>query len=73
MNISTISKNIHLTSKSNSDYSKKHLQEIDGKLILVAEDFYTDFKKACERLFNGVNMGLISDKKINTKFYYTFQ
>jgi len=68
----TASRQIYLTSKVNSNYGKKHLQEIDEKLILVAEDFYTDFKKACERLFDGMDKGIISEKKISTDFYYTF-
>ncbi len=68
----TASRQTYLTSKSNTDYGKKHLHEIDGKLILVVEDFYTDFKKACERLLDGMDKGIISEKKISTQFYYTF-
>lgn len=68
----TASRQTYLTSKSNTDYGKKHLHEIDGKLILVVEDFYTDFKKACERLLDGMDKGIISGKKIHSDFYYTF-
>lgn len=68
----TASRHIFLTSKSNTEFGKKHLQEIEGKLILVTEEFYSDFKKACERLLDGMNKGIISERKINTEFYYTF-
>ena len=69
----TASRKIFLTSKSNSEFGEKHLQEIDGKLILVAESFYADFKKACERLLEGMDKGIISEKKILSDFYYTFR
>lgn len=68
----TVSRQIYLTSKSDKELGKKHLSEIDGKLILVAENFYSDFKKACLRLFEGMEKGIIPEKKINTDFYYTF-
>ncbi len=68
----TASRQIYLTSKTNSNYSKKHLQQSEGKLILVVEDFYADFKKACERLLDGMDKGIISEKKIHSDFYYTF-
>ncbi|HAF30161.1 MAG TPA: hypothetical protein DCG75_14060 [Bacteroidales bacterium] len=68
----TVSLQIYLTSKSDPVLGKNHLQEIDSKLILVAEDFYEDFKKACERLMEGMEKGIIPDKKINAEFYYTF-
>jgi len=68
----TSSSHIYLTSRQNADYGNKHLQEINGKLVLVAEDFYGDFKKACNRLFEGFEKGIIDYKKINTDFYYTF-
>ena len=68
----TVSRHIYLTSRSDKDFGKKHLQEIDDKLILVAEDFYSDFKKACDRLFEGMKKGLIAERKMNAEFYYTF-
>lgn len=68
----TSSRYVFLTSKSNKEFGNKHLQELDGKLILVAEDFYYDFKKACNRLLEGMEKGIISDKKIKSEFYYTF-
>lgn len=68
----TASRNIYLTTKSDSEFGKKHLQKIDDKLILVAEDFYNDFKKACKRLIEGMEKGIVAEKKIEMKFYYTF-
>lgn len=68
----TSSRQIYLTAKENSEYGNKHLQELDGKLILVAEDFYKDFKKACLRLLDGMNKEIITERKINSEFYYTF-
>ncbi|MBI9055360.1 MAG: hypothetical protein JEY96_16165 [Bacteroidales bacterium] len=68
----TSGKYVYLTYQKHSDFGKQHLKEIDQKLILVAEDFYIDFKKASIRLLEGMNKGIIADKKINSNFYYTF-
>ena len=68
----TTSKYLHLTSENDSTLRKNHLVEIDGQLILVAEKFYADFKKACLRLFDGMDKGIINEKKIKESFYYTF-
>jgi len=68
----TSGKYVFLTSRNNPEFGKHHLKEINEKLILVAEIFYTDFKKACIRLLDGMDKGIIADKKINEKFYYTF-
>ncbi len=68
----TSSQHIILTSKSNKELGNKHLEKVNDKLVLVAEDFYEDFKKACVRLIEGMEKGIISDKKINSEFYYTF-
>ena len=68
----TVSRHTYLTSKSDKDYGERHLSEIDGKLILVVENFYADFKKACLRLFEGMDKGIVNNKKINADFYYTF-
>lgn len=68
----TTSKQLHLTSRNNVEVGNKHLAEIEGTLTLVAEDFYIDFKKACERLFEGMDKGIIHERKINSEFYYTF-
>ncbi|MCG8411497.1 MAG: hypothetical protein MI739_09455 [Bacteroidales bacterium] len=68
----TSSREIYLTSKNHKIYGNKHLNIIEGKLILVAELFFSDFKKACIRLFDGIDKGIVSEKKANEKFYYTF-
>lgn len=68
----TVSKHIYLTSKANKDLGNNHLNRIDDQLILVAEYFYADFKKACLRLFEAMEKGIVNEKKINTDFYYTF-
>lgn len=68
----TTSKYLILTSENDSTLGKKHLIELDGQLVLVAEKFYTDFKKACLRLFDGMDKRIITEKKINESFYYTF-
>ena len=68
----TTSRQIILSSRSSKEFGKMHLQKQDDKLILIAEDFYEDFKKACLRLIEGMEKGIISDKKINSDFYYTF-
>lgn len=41
-----------------------HLGEKDGRLILVAETFYEDICKACERLLHGLKEGKIKPKNI---------
>ena len=69
----TVSRELYLTSKSEKLVEKEHLKEMEGKLIIVAEYFYNDFKKACLRLLEGMEKGLISEKKINMEFYYTFK
>jgi hypothetical protein len=68
----TASRSLLLTSKDNKEFGKKHLHESNEKLILVAENFYNDFKKACIRLIEGMDKGIISEKKISSEFYFTF-
>ncbi len=68
----TSSRQIYLAAREDDEYGNKHLQVVNEKLVLVAEDFYIDFKKACKRLFEGMNKGVIHERKINSEFYYTF-
>lgn len=68
----TSSRQIFLTFKKHPETGDKHLLVVNEKLVFVTEDFYEDFKKACERLLEGMNKGIIMDKKINSEFYYTF-
>lgn len=44
--------------------NQKHLSLNNGYLILVAEDFYDDFKKACEQVVDK-----LKNEKIKPKFY----
>ena len=68
----TSSRHVFLTSHENKQFAKKHCMEQEGVLILIAEEFYCDFKKACLRLLDGIEKGIITEKKANTSFYYTF-
>lgn len=68
----TVSRHIYLTSKTDKEFGNDHLKIVDDKLVLVAEYFYDDFKKACLRLLIGMEKGIVNEKKINTNFYYTF-
>lgn len=49
---------------SEREYGQKHLSSKDGKLILVAEDFYEDFKKACK-----IVVDMLAKKQIQPKFH----
>jgi len=53
-------------------YSNSHLQQINEKLVFVVEDFYEDFKKACKRLLEAMDKGMVTEKKMNERYYYTF-
>lgn len=68
----TTSKYIILASKTNTNYTKMHLKYSEDKLILLVEDFYADFTKACLRLFEGMAKGIIHEKKVDEKFYFNF-
>jgi len=68
----TVSRQIILTSKNNPVNGKRHLQQTNEKLIFVAEDFYEDFKKACNRLLEAMDKGMVTEKKMNERYYYTF-
>lgn len=68
----TASRHIYLTSKADSEFGHKHLTEMDDRLVLVAEYFHLDFKKACLRLFEAMEKGIVPEKKMNADFYYTF-
>jgi len=61
--------NIGLTQKKESNkYGTKHL-EVDhsGRLILVSETFYNDFKEACEGIKRKIKDGEIVDPKLQTE------
>lgn len=42
----------------------KNLDIVNGKLVLVAEDFYEDFKTACEKIID-----MLLNNQIQPKFY----
>jgi len=68
----TSSRHLLLTSKNHPEFGKKHLKSHNDKLILVAEDFFSAFKKACLRLIDGMDKGFVPQRKIESEFYYTF-
>lgn len=59
------SKKIVLThSHESKREGTKHLENIeDGPLVLVLEDFYSDFEKACYKLFRDFKDGKVTNKK----------
>ncbi|MBU0763977.1 MAG: hypothetical protein KJ607_03980, partial [Bacteroidetes bacterium] len=53
-----------LTSVASNRTGKEHLSFHDDKLVLVAEDFYNDMKKAAERLIRLIEQGKAEGKRI---------
>jgi hypothetical protein len=45
-----------------------HLEEYNGQLVLVAEDLYDDFKRACERVIRGIQRGRITCRKVRQDY-----
>lgn len=43
-------------------HGSKHLSIQDGRLVLVAEDFYNDFKNACEIIIDKIDRGEIKER-----------
>ena len=44
--------------------SRQHLKNIiKGPLVLVLEDFYHDYEKACKRLIHGFESGKYTNRK----------
>lgn len=60
-------KNIVITHTDESRRENtKHLENIiDSPLVLVLEEFYNDYEKACNRLIRGFESGKYSNKKGN--------
>lgn len=58
------SKEILLTSKKKLQPNQAHLKTFEGRLVLVAEDLYQDFVKACTKLFDMMDKDLVTIKKI---------
>ncbi len=47
---------------------KTHLSYDGEKMIIIAEDFYLDFKSACEKLIKKIDNKEVSSKKIGSNF-----
>ena len=45
-----------------------HLKEYENHLVLVAEDLYDDFKRACERVIRKIQRGEITCKKVQQDY-----
>lgn len=57
-----------LMSRAECGPEHKHLEEYQGDLVLIAEDFKADFDKACHRLFQLMDRGEIKSKKVSASF-----
>ena len=53
-----------LLNQANNKNGYKHLQIIDGKLVLISEVFNEDICKASERLLEAIKNGVLSPKNI---------
>jgi hypothetical protein len=58
------SKSLLLCSRSNQPENVDHLDFLDGRLVLVAEDMYEDLVKGCHKLFGMIDKGKVPLKKI---------
>lgn len=53
-----------LASKSDKVFGDKHLQVVNGATVIVAEYLYNDFVYACNRLFDGIDKGVVKRDKL---------
>ena len=58
------SKELLLTCRKNLKPNESHLKKSDERLVLVAEDFYLDFVKGCNKLFDMMDQNLVTIKRI---------
>lgn len=58
------SKYLYLTHRNQKPLGVEHLQRVDGKLVLVAEDLYEDLVKGCNKLFSMIDKGEVPLKRI---------
>ena len=58
------SKSLMLCCRNNKPEGLEHLQWYNDRLVLVAEDFYNDLVKACQKLFVMIDKGKVPIKKI---------
>jgi len=61
-----------LTSANNKTYGNKHLQKDNDRIILVAEEFYKDLVNAANRLFDGIDKGIVKRKEIKLDNFEQF-
>lgn len=58
------SKSLLLCSRKNQPEDADHLDFLDERLVLVAEDMYDDLVKGCEKLFGMIDRGKVPLKNI---------
>ncbi|WP_320019710.1 hypothetical protein [Labilibaculum manganireducens] len=58
------SKSLLLCSRKNQPEGAEHLEQLNGRLVLVAEDMYEDLVKGCEKLFGMIDRGKVPLKRI---------
>lgn len=60
---------IGLTHEDESkNHSTNHLEKTNGRLVLVAEIFYKDFKSACDKVIKEIKDGTYTHKKLSNDF-----
>lgn len=57
-----------LTCRKQNTNNYKHLETIEGKMVLISEDFYQDLLHACKRLFT-----LLDTEKVKAKMIAEFE
>ncbi|MCF7796089.1 hypothetical protein K9M42_03265 [Patescibacteria group bacterium] len=58
---------ILLTNKKEAkEHKNYHLKEENGRVYIVIEDFYEDFKKACEKIISKDNINKMDEFFLNT-------
>jgi len=58
------SKSLFLTNEKAKKENMEHLTVYEGRLVLVAEDLYSDLVNGCNRLFSMIDQGKIKCKKM---------
>ncbi len=53
-----------LISRDRNPNNYKHLQEVEGRLVMISEDFYEDLIHACNRLFHLLDTEKVKAKQI---------
>jgi len=57
-------KSLWLCSRKNQPEGVVHLEQLNDRLVLVAEDMYDDLVKGCEKLFGMIDRGKVPLKQI---------